>query len=333
MDRRSRTAIAAVGTLLLVILAACDTDSPTQVGIGYGRSLLTIWPNEDGRSWTYRIHARQWSDPGARIYATRDSVPPIPSMSQIAALLGTQPIGPNPEADSASFQLRFNGFMTTGSGVTAQRLEEIVTRPASSPLSRSALPASAAAPLGFLRELARARPDLAPALAGALAASGAAQQPIITGHPTIFLFGYAWQRTSQWIGSYGDADTALSWKYLTRFLFPGSQFTHRLVPTLAPDVYLHGRILDRRTVVTRDGTFANAIVCLYAVDYGIGTAVDANNPELLGYYRVYSYGTVAYADRVGPVASYERRMVGLGQPSLGTTELDLSLTDRGAPTP
>jgi hypothetical protein len=184
-------------------------------------------------------------------------------------------------------------------------------------------------PAGFLRELVRARPDLARRVARLAGPALATADTIIYQHPTLFLFGYAWKRTSGWIGSYGDVDTNLAWKYLTSNLAPGSEFTHRLVPSLASDVFLHGRILSGQTVHTPAGTFVNAVVCLYSVDYGIGVTTDAHG-NLVGYSRFYSYGSVTYADSVGPVGSYERLMVGLGNPSLGLADRSLALSSSTA---
>lgn len=124
-------------------------------------------------------------------------------------------------------------------------------------------------------------------------------------------------------------DTALAWKYLAKDLTPGSEFLHRLVPSLAADVFLRGRILPRQTVQTLAGTFTDAVVCLYSVDYGISTATD-DAGDATGYFRYYSYGSVTYADSVGPVGSYERRLVGLGNPSLGSEDRSLVLSSRSA---
>jgi hypothetical protein len=329
-----RLGTAALGALLVVLGLGCDRKKPTRP-TPESASLQTLWPNDDGRTWNYRISARWWADPGPRHYQSRDSVPPVPPLSLLAAQLGTQPIGSSPSTDTATFQLKFEGLMTTRSGVTAQRLKETVVRPMPFTTWGSAagigLPRSivAAMPDGFLRHLVRARPDLARKLARFDRRALATADTIIRDPATLFLFGYAWKRTSEWIGSYGDVDTLLAWKYLTKNLTPGSEFLHRLVPSLAPDVFLRGRILERQTVQTLAGTFTDAVVCLYSVDYGISPAINGAD-DTTGYSRYYSYGTVAYADSVGPVASYERRLVGLGNPSLGSEDRNLVLSSRTA---
>ena len=51
----------------------------------------------------------------------------------------------------------------------------------------------------------------------------------------------------------------------------------------------------------------------------------------VGYSRYFSYGTVAYAKNVGPVASYDRVLVSVGDPeSRGFEETKLGLTATGS---
>ena len=99
---------------------------------------------------------------------------------------------------------------------------------------------------------------------------------------------------------------------------------------LAADVYLHARILPRRMVTTPAGSFAGAVECLYEVDYGLGAEVDISG-NIVGFSRYFSYGTVAYARDVGPVASYDRVLVSVGDPDAhGFEETKLGLTTTGS---
>jgi hypothetical protein len=132
-------------------------------------------------------------------------------------------------------------------------------------------------------------------------------------NPPLFLFGYAWERTRQYIGSYGDLNTELAWKYLVSDLGPGSSFSMQLVPDLAEDVFLHARVLRGEKAVTDAGTFRHALRVLYLVDFGVSSATDTDG-NVLGYFRFYSYGTIDYVPFVGPVASYERGLVQPGRP-------------------
>lgn len=305
--------------LLLTPAAGCRRSNPAAPGPS-GSVLQTIWPNEDGRSWTYRSDRRFWSDTGGRVYSSADSVPPAPSLSEIAAILGTQPIGSLSGSDSATYRLEFAGMITTQSGVTKQNLRETLIRPSPPATSSRARSGEAA----FLARLWRARPDLRPRITARVPAAGMLAD---TSHwyASIFLHGYAWEKTAQWIGTYGDVDTLLAWKYLSSSLWPGSEFAHQLVPSLASDVWLHARILGTRSVQTPAGTFPNALLCLYLVDYGISELTDpAGNPA--GFSRSYGYGAVWYVDGVGPVACYERMMLMVGGGSVGLGDITIGLT-------
>ena len=279
-----------------------------------GTTLRTLWPNEDGRSWTYQVVDRAFTGGGgSTTYPTAAAVPPAPSMIQVAALLDHPPAETVSHSDTASFGLRFSGSVTTQSGVIAQNLAETLVSPAASGAARGPVGGQAA----FLAQLYRARPDLRRLLRARFSSIGL---PDDTSHvyASIFLHGYAWEKTTQWIGTYGDVDTLLAWKFLTSRLSPGSEFTFQLVPSLASDVFLHGRILGRQTVHTPAGTFVDAVVCAYLVDYGLSVGVDdTGNP--IGYWRDYNYGSVTYVDGIGPVACYERRLWGLGDVTLRLT--------------
>lgn len=284
-------------------------------------TLQTVWPNEDGRSWSYQVVDRTLAeDGGSTTYPSPEAVPPAPSMTQVAALLNTLPFGTVVHSDTASFGLRFHGWITTQSGVIRQNLvETLIPLPA-----QGAARTPAGGQAAFLAQLYRARPDLRPILRARFSSVALTTDTMHT-YASIFLHGYAWEKTTAWIGTYGDVDTLLAWKFLASRISPGSEFVHQLVPSLATDVWLHGRILGRQTVRTHAGTFERAVVCAYLIDFGLSEKVDdAGNP--LGYARNYSYGSVAYVDGVGPVACYERPLVWAGGPSFGGRDVTLLLT-------
>lgn len=291
-----------------------------------GRSranLRNIWPNEDGRSWTYRINHRTWDQPAFRVYPTEAEVP-APSLDVVAALLRNHPIGTNPLATTAGYRMKFNGMKTTFSGAVGQNLETEVfdfgtgaARIAiGSSLSRETLPT------GFLNALAIARPDLREKIARRwpeVAARAAGSMSPASVPDPIFLFGYAWVKTPEFIGSYGDLNLDVSWKYLVADLDPGSEFSMQPVPDLADDVFLHARVLrrhrgDRRRDEGRaNAGMTNAVEVLYVVDFGSSFATDEDGNEL-GFTRFYSYGTITYVPHVGPIRSYERSLVQSGRP-------------------
>jgi hypothetical protein len=291
-------------------------------------SLRNIWPNEDGRSWTYRLDQRTWGfGSDIRTYPTLEEVPPSLSLDDVVALLGNHPVGSNPVLDQAGYRMQFQGWKTTLSGATGQNLEtEILELGAPSP---AAVRGGAVANAGFWRALVRARPDLAgkiaalrPEAARLLAAAGAAEEV----YEPLFLFGYAWEKTRDYIGSYGDINTLLSWKYLEANLDPGHEFSIQLVPDLADDVFLHVRVLRERTAASPLGSHPHSIDVLYLVDYGVSEATDVDG-NTIGYFRSNGYGVITYAPKVGPVASYEREFFTVGEPlDPGFRELTAELT-------
>ena len=323
MSRLCRTAaLAGLAGALLAAPGCLGHHDPVAPHVS-ASPLRMIWPNEDGRSWSYQVVERSFADGSITIYGNPAAVPPAPSISQAAALLDTLPIGTVIGSDTASFGLRFSGLITTQSGVTRQNLfETLVSTSATSP-ARTPIGGSPA----FLAQLYRARPDLRPLLRARFASVSQLADTVHT-YASTLLHGYAWEKTTRWIGTYGDVDTLLAWKFLTSNLLPGSEFTHQLVPSLASDVFLHGRILERQTVRTPAGTYVNAVVCAYLIDFGISQLTGAGG-TVTGYSRWYNYGSVAYVDGVGPVACYERRMLTVGSRSTGVGDVALRLTGTG----
>lgn len=276
-------------------------------------SLRNIWPNEDGRAWTYHLLQRTWDFHEIRIFPTLEDVPPLPTLDEVAALLGNHPIGNDPVTEEAGYRMQFRGLKTTMSGAVGQNLETEVFewgQPSFPGANRSTVVSA-----GFWRALAQARPDLLPRIAALRpeAARLAGQVGAASVDEPLFLFGYAWEKTREYIGSYGDLNTLLSWKYLEANLAPGHEFTMQLVPDLADDVFLHVRVLRERTATTDVGDHPRSIDVLYLVEFGTSEATDVDgNP--IGYFRAYTYGTITYSPRIGPVATYERSLISVGEP-------------------
>ncbi len=265
------------------------------------------WPNEDRRWWKYDLVRRFFEDT-LRYYATPGEVPPLPNMPQLATLVANLPIGALYAADTATYQLKFNGYAYTGSGVYGQFLTESLF------VSPAPFAASMALPVGrgtLLDEIVRLRPDLRRKLAARGGAPGFdAQFPRL---PPLFLHGRVWEKATNSIGTYGDFDLLPTWTYLTSALTTGSEFTLQLARGLASDVFLHGRIMGQQTVATPAATYADALICFYALDYGVAEETDINGNSL-GFYREFSYGTVAFVQNVGPVYCYQRDIVETGTP-------------------
>ena len=288
-------------------------------------SLQNSWPNDDQHKWLFRLAQRTWSSRGPQTWPSPEQVPAV-TLDHAQSLLGTLPAGDSPRADSARYELGFDGFITTQSGVTAQNLREFIISLHRLGAHREATDGGRA----FLAELARARPSLRARIA-ALAPSAVDGGPGFWIWSPILIHGYAWRKTTTWIGTFGDVDQLLAWKFLQAEPRPGSEFSHQLVPSLASDVWLRARVLRGLELTLPSGARASAVEVLYLIDYGVETFTDQNG-NLAGYGRAYDFGTVVYAAGVGPVRCYERRLVWLGDPQdvgFGDLELDLIATTPG----
>ncbi len=288
---------------------ACRRAEPT---------IENIWPNDDGASWTYEYTWRTW-DAEARTYPERDSLPPVPSMDEIEKVFKHHAIGPNPSEVQGTYGLEFDSLTTTDSGVTAQNLVESVVATD----GRGRLVAGTGSRSTFLKRLRQARPDLE-ARIDACCPDLAAAQP---GEPPapIMIHGGAWEKTGQWIGTYGDIDTLLAWKFLEADLRGAHEFTHQLIPSLASDVFLHCRVLGRTVVRSPGGEPWGAIECLYIVDYGPYEISGPAGP--IRWQQFYDYGKVVYVPELGPVLSYERSLVATGETiGIGAGDIEVDLT-------
>lgn len=338
MNAVSVRRLRAAATRAALCLAALATlgfpgcpDGVTRPGGGnpYTLTMSNCWPNDDHREWVFAVASRplQGDEPA---YLPPGSEVPAVSLAEARAMLA-QPVAVLPDLISHyDFGLRFDGMMTTYSGVVAQRLVESY--------DGAPVGSAAARPFAdrFLALLAEARPDLRGRLAlpaTSRGASVAAEPPRRLPGPNL-VHGYAWSKRPAWIGTFGDIDTLLAWKFLEADIQPGHAFRHQLVPSLASDVWLHARV-ERRLAVSVPGgmTVANAIEVLYLLDYGVAEVTDMRG-EVLGLRRTFDYGTVTYAPGVGPVRSLERRFAYRGaNTTLGVLELDLALRTTGVNPP
>lgn len=284
--------------IALALLAVCACEDR---GGEPRSSLESTWPSDDGRFWTYQLVASLWAgDPGLpdfvlpdeALFPTREEVPPAPTFAVAAAILADLPTREPAEVTEHSYALHFLGSALTPSGGTAQNLVESV----------DGVPvlAAAAAAHPLLARLARARPDLQPALAGLEVAA-----PTLTSVRSLILHGGVWEKTASYIGTYGVVDLDLAWKYLEAELTPGHEFAFQLVKPLADDVFLHARVMGRVTVENDAGRFEQALDVVYVIDYGVSEAVNSDG-KMLGFFRASSIGRIVYADGVGPVLAEER---------------------------
>jgi hypothetical protein len=286
-----------------------------------------IWPHQDGQGWTYHLTGRTWDQLPPVLYPTRGEVP-VFTMDDAIRLLGTEPTGANPETSSGSYRLQFRGSITTQSGVTRQNLQETLEQGAAATTSSITTSSATGHAVRLLDLLRRARPDLAREV-NRIAPSMVTHAIVTQAAATVFfptlIHGYAWEQTDQWIGTYGDLNQQIAWIFLTPDLRSGSEFSLQLVPDLAPDVFLHARVLGWKSVETEAGVYRRALDVAYLVDFGVSEITDVDG-NTLGYNRSVLFGTVDYAVGVGPVRSYERLHIPLDPLNRGNSDETASLT-------
>jgi len=271
-------------------------DAPSTPGTVAPTTLDRLWPNDDGHFWRFRLNRVVTGFPGFHYYDSKDAVPPAPSPLELAEWLQrhrrVMPAGTG--SASGTWTLRFEGRGSTLSGAAGQNLTETLIPDAGPRLS------TASSKQAFLALLARARPDLAPALRRRFPEIEATSVDL---YPPILLHGYIWEKTAEHIGTYGDLDLNLAWKFLEANVSPGHEFTFQLVPLLADDVFLHALVLPAR-FETHPRLVSGQVEVLYVIDFGVSAVTDESG-QLLGLTRIYSYGTVTYVPAVGPVAGVE----------------------------
>lgn len=234
-------------------------------------SLADLWPHTDGLRWTFDGSYRE----------------PFVS-EQTASFVAT---------------LTFDGTQVLG----GQQVQVLTGS-----LTETPARAVGAIPSGLdpvTAHLWRFRPDLRPALSGFSATLGRTEMfwPFLLLHPAEANIGFL--ATLDAIGDWRDEITARSWIYLAADLRPGAQFELQLIPDLADDVFLHGSVLSADVVVdTPARSFVHAWVMDYRIDTGLQTVVDEMGAEL-GTQRIETFGTVAFAAGVGPVALIEETRV------------------------
>jgi hypothetical protein len=263
----------------------------------------------------------------------------LPSWKEIIDLMDEHHVPDSMMISHAVYGMSFTGDTTSMSGATGQNLRESLDRST----GQIGVPSAACPIHPLIARLYMARPDLRVVLEdrfdlSQLQGSGAGDGEFTTSvmgcsdpECPILIHGYVWKKTQDWIGTYGDVDTLLAWKFLEADLTAGHEFTHQLVPSLADDVFLHCKVRGKTRISTGYQTFWNGLDCLYIIDYGSWTWTGPGGEELLCC-RTIDYGRVIYVPEVGPVHSYERILVGLGEyvgPGFG--ERILSLTDTGLP--
>jgi hypothetical protein len=302
--------------VLLAVAAGCldDPDGPyrrwtnnTPVNGEAMPTLDNIWPNADQTEWTFyfrRITANEWPQGW---YPTPEDVPPLPTWDQVKVYLSESITADSLSWSEGTYRMWFDGERTTAAGVTAQNLLVDIAAVGG---TRADLPPPGGprAELARRLSLVRQRPDSRTELVEPIA------QPL-------FIHGGAWKKTHYWIGTYDDESRDPAWKFLTNDLKPGSEFTHQLIPDLADNVFLHGRVDRRFDYVTGKGIIHNCLECYYLIDYGLSEVYTVEG-QVLGFQRWFAYGRVVYAPEIGPLSCLERTIATADEP-VGKSEWDL----------
>lgn len=233
-----------------------------------------LWPNDDGRSWTYDQHYEE--------------------------------LGFGANVVDNQVRVWFDGTTVAPNGIDAQYLrQELVVGP-TLPAGSAAAALALRIPDPLLRAVWVARPDLRARIEEA-----AATAPCPQFHPpgayALLLGGeFAWRRTADEVAAWRcDFANTRSWLWLVSDLTIGNTFTLQLLPDLASDLYLHGTIAAVEPATVPAGTFPSCVRVNYVVDYGWSECTDpSGNPT--GTYRSETRGYVRYAPGIGPVESFEQ---------------------------
>jgi len=295
----------AVSCVLLFVAAGCDEDDECarcpDLPDDPEPTLANIWPHEDGTEWVYDLEYGQFEGPDVS-----EEPPPLPSMEDLHAAL-QQPVDADQLGlDVGLYRLLFDGQVTTETGVVGQDLVEAFYSEVD-PLLRETGDARSCEQR-LLRTLARARPDLRPAILKRLGGAADWSKDLADARSPFFLGAYAFAFEDSGYYAYGDLDTEHAWTYLEGDLSVGSEFSLQLVPEIADDIWLHGRVWSVEDRDISGIAWPNALEYLYVVDLGVQTATDEGG-EVIGYVHPYVYGTTVFVPEVGPVACHERHVI------------------------
>jgi hypothetical protein len=287
--RLSVIVLLAATALAALLLAGCNgSTSPSDETAR--PTMANIWPHEDGTGWHYTITFEQYTA------LPLEATPPVlPSFEELHAALETAVPAALIETDTGAYSLTFVGNTTTASGVTAQNLVGVIT------------PGS-----GKSRRVAAGYEQLQRVLAG----NSQAGKSLADATDPAFLGTMAFAFEDSGYYGYGDLHRAHSWIQLEGDLTAGSEFSMLLVPMLAEDIWLYGRIWSVRDRTIGGRRWEDVVECMYVVDLGTQAVTD-DNGNLLGYSRGYWYGTVLYVPNVGPIACDERHVWGPSNSIMG----------------
>lgn len=305
--------------VLSLILAGCGHEtaptSPSTMASRLGMDaaispfaqskLGDLWPNDNGHVWSFTYRSEEvLSPPGPTLYPTAAQVPPAPTPEELLPTLRT-PIEVG-NGRNGSYTLVFDGQTTTLSGATGQNLRETLVipgrplRPAVAPDLRQRL----------MTLVARARPDLRNKI---VALGEIPAVDTLTTYP-LLVHGGCWEKTLDHIGTFGDLDQELAWKFLDADTKQGASFRFQLLPSITTDVFLTAWVVPHK--LESNEAKGKAIEVVYVIDYGVD---QTGSPS--GYFRAIGYGSVIYMPGQGPVSSLERSFAWVEHPEQPLTQI------------
>lgn len=228
----------------------------------------SLWPNEDGRSWTYAQRTEQYV--------------PAPTSSDrvLRMFLDGTALAP----DGIPVQM-LRGQLVSGF-VSADAHESLIADP-------------------MLRAIHRARPDLRGAIEAGIEGTGCEVNRIGGFDAVLLSAELTFQKTASEIVSWRcNTPDLRAWRWLVADLSIGNTFTLPLVPDLADNIMLHGTIAAVEDVVVPAGAFAACLRVDYRIDYGTTECTDPGGSPI-GTTRGETRGSMHYAMGIGPVATEE----------------------------
>jgi hypothetical protein len=232
-------------------------------------SMDALWPNADGRSWTYAQHYENLE-------------------------------GGEPQVVDNRTRIFFDGMVVAPVGIDAQYLRQVLV---SGPAPAIALEAKLSDPL--LRQVWVARPDLREKISAAVDLAPCPQFHPAGAYAILLNGEFAYRKTADEIAAWRcNLANTRSWLWLISDVSIGKTFTLQLIPDLSDNVFLHGMVAAIEPVTVPAGSFENAVRVDYVIDYGMSFCVDEPG-NTTGTNRSETRGYVHYVPDVGPVDSFE----------------------------
>jgi hypothetical protein len=199
-----------------------------------GGTLDALWPNENGRSWTYDLHSE--------------------------ALV----------VEDSQVRIYFEGTTTVPGGGTAQYLrQQTIAGPVSANALAAMVPDRLLRRTWTARPDLRARILRAVAVSPCPQDAPAGNYALLLNGEFAFR-----RTATDIAALRCDLADVRSWLWLVSDLTIGNTFTLQLIPDVASNIFLHGTIAAIEPATVPAGTFPGCVRVDYVVDYGLGECTD-----------------------------------------------------------